>query len=152
VKHGPVEFITAEDSADELHRRAANIVRETRQALSAFDGVHVASFADEHAIMAALNGAGQLIKTGFYDEVVEIVAETKPVLLVLDTLADIFAGNEIIRAQVRAFVNISPSPTDWPSSYWRVTNRSRPLLILKSDPPIPLATIADPSRLPPRLA
>jgi RecA-family ATPase len=106
VKQGAVEFITAEDSIDELHRRGADIARESRQPLGAYDGVHVASFSDEDAIMAALTGSGQLVKTSFYDEVVEIVKEIRPVLLVLDTLADIFAGNEIIRAQVRAFINM----------------------------------------------
>lgn len=37
---------------------------------------------------------------------VEIVETAKPVLLVLDTLADIYGGNEVVRAQARAFVNM----------------------------------------------
>ena len=106
VKHGKVEFITAEDSAGELHRRLADVSRETGLPLESMGNLHVSSFADEDAIMAALTGGGQLVKTGFYDEVVQIVRETKPVLLVLDTLADIFGGNEIIRAQARAFINM----------------------------------------------
>jgi hypothetical protein len=106
VKKCPVEFITAEDSEGELHRRLADISRETRQPLENLGDLHVSSFADEDAIMAAANGDGQLVKTGFYDEVVEIVQESKPGLLVLDTLADIYGGNEIIRAQARAFVNM----------------------------------------------
>jgi hypothetical protein len=106
VKQGPVEFITAEDSEGELHRRLVDISRETKQPLENMDGLHVSSFADEDAIMAALNGEGQLVKTAFYDEVIEIVQEAKPVLLVLDTLADIYGGNEVVRAQARAFVNM----------------------------------------------
>jgi hypothetical protein len=106
VKKCPVEFITAEDSESELHRRLADISRETRQPLENLHDLHVSSFADEDAIMAAANGEGQLVKTGFYDEVVEIVQESKPGLLILDTLADIYGGNEIIRAQARAFVNM----------------------------------------------
>ncbi len=106
VKQGPVEFITAEDSEGELHRRLADIARETKQPLESMTSLHVSSFADEDAIMAALTGDGQLVKTAFYDEVVEIVKEAKPVLLVLDTLADIYGGNEVIRAQARAFVNM----------------------------------------------
>jgi len=106
VKAGPVEFITAEDSEGELHRRLADISRETRQPLENMNGLNVSSFADEDAIMAALTGDGHLVKTAFYDEVVAIVEETRPVLLVLDTLADIYGGNEIIRAQARAFINM----------------------------------------------
>lgn len=37
---------------------------------------------------------------------VTIVKEEKPALLVLDTLADIYGGNEVVRAQARAFVNM----------------------------------------------
>lgn len=54
VKQGPVEFITAEDSDDELHRRLADISRETKQPLESLTSLHVSSFADEDAIMAAL--------------------------------------------------------------------------------------------------
>jgi RecA-family ATPase len=106
VKQGPAMFITAEDSDGELHRRLTDISRETKQPLANMGHLNVSSFADEDAIMAALNGAGQLVKTAFYDEVVAIVQETKPVLLVLDTLADIYGGNEVVRAQARAFVNM----------------------------------------------
>jgi RecA-family ATPase len=106
VKQGPVEFITAEDSDGELHRRLADISRETKQPLENMKYLNVSSFADEDAIMAALNGDGQLVKTAFYDEVLEVVQDAKPVLLVLDTLADIYGGNEVVRAQARAFVNM----------------------------------------------
>jgi RecA-family ATPase len=106
VKQGAAEYITAEDSEGELHRRLAEIARETRQPLESMTGVNVSSFADEDAIMAALTGDGQLVKTAFYDEVVAVVNEVRPVLLVLDTLADIYGGNEVIRAQARAFVNM----------------------------------------------
>jgi RecA-family ATPase len=106
VKAGPVEFITAEDSEGELHRRLDDISRETKQPLENMGLLNVSSFADEDAIMAALNGEGKLVETDFYREVVAIVEETKPVLLVLDTLADIYGGNEIIRAQARAFINM----------------------------------------------
>jgi hypothetical protein len=106
VKQGPAMFITAEDSDGELHRRLVDIERETKRPLANMGHLNLSSFADEDAIMAALNGAGQLVKTTFYDEVVAIVQETKPVLLVLDTLADIYGGNEVVRAQARAFINM----------------------------------------------
>jgi hypothetical protein len=52
VKQGPVEFLTAEDSAGELHRRLADISRETKQPLENMRYLNVSSFADEDAIMA----------------------------------------------------------------------------------------------------
>jgi RecA-family ATPase len=105
VKQGCVEFISAEDDGDELHRRLNDIARETGQPLERMDGLIVSSFADEDAIMAALkHGEGQLSETEFYREVVTVVSETKPVLLVLDTLADVYGGNEVVRQQVRSFI------------------------------------------------
>jgi RecA-family ATPase len=106
VKAGPAEYITAEDSEGELHRRLDDIARGTKQPLETMGALNVSSFADEDAIMAALNGEGKLVETDFYREVEAVVKEAKPVLLVLDTLADIYGGNEIIRAQARAFVNM----------------------------------------------
>lgn len=58
VKQGPVKFITAEDSEGELHRRLDDISRETKQPLENMTHLDYASFADEDAIMAALNGEG----------------------------------------------------------------------------------------------
>ncbi len=104
VKRGVVEFITAEDSADELHRRVADISRENGIPIERMDGLNLYSFADADAIMAALQGDGQLVKTGFYDEVETVCKASKPVAVVLDTLADIYGGNEVIRQQVRSFI------------------------------------------------
>jgi RecA-family ATPase len=107
VKQGPVEFISAEDSADELHRRLADIAREAGRPLRDFDGLHITSLADEDAVMAVLQeGRGTLVETGLYRELDDILTESKPALLVLDTLADVFGGNEIVRQQVRAFINM----------------------------------------------
>jgi RecA-family ATPase len=106
VKQGRYVFITAEDSEDELHRRMDDISRESGLPLEDMSNFDTASFADEDTIMAALNGDGKLVETDFYREVVAVVEETRPTLLVLDTLADIFGGNEIIRGQARAFINM----------------------------------------------
>jgi RecA-family ATPase len=58
------------------------------------------------ALPADGRGNGALVATPLYQEIDGLLAENRPALLVLDTLADIYGGNEIVRAQVRQFINM----------------------------------------------
>jgi RecA-family ATPase len=105
IKQGGVEFLTAEDSGDELHRRLADICRATDIPLASLDELHMTSLVDADALLAV--EAGDLMaETPLYRKVSRILAETSPRLLVLDTLADTFGGNEVIRAQARRFIGM----------------------------------------------
>lgn len=106
VKHGNTIFMTAEDSRDEIHIRLAAISREHGIPLERMARLFPSSFADTDAVLASLNGDGVLNATGLYDELVEVCEAGKPSLVVLDTLADIYGGNEVIRQQVRSFVGM----------------------------------------------
>jgi RecA-family ATPase len=107
VRQGVAEFITAEDEHDELHRRLADIARATGK--GPFAGLHLTSLAESEALLAVPeDGRGNvpLVTTALYKELEQVLTESKPALLVLDTLADIYGGNEIVRAQVRQFVGM----------------------------------------------
>ncbi|MEH6950616.1 AAA family ATPase [Nitrobacter sp. NHB1] len=106
VKHGNAIFMTAEDSRDEIHIRLAAISREHGISLERMASLYPSSFADTDAVLASLNGEGVLNATGLYDELVDVCEAGKPSLVVLDTLADIYGGNEVIRQQVRSFVGM----------------------------------------------
>src|SRR5262249_38089165 len=104
-----VEFITAEDEQDEVHRRLVDIAKSAGRSLRDFNGLHISSLADRDAVLAALEGSGgarKLVETDLYRGIDCLLARAKPALLVLDTLADIYGGDEIVRQQVRAFVNM----------------------------------------------
>jgi RecA-family ATPase len=107
VKQGRVEFITAEDSLDEMHRRLADVGR-SGVPLGALAGLHLTSLADADAMlaMAADSRGGALAVTALYGELESVIADSRPALVVLDTLADVFGGNEIIRAQARQFIGM----------------------------------------------
>jgi RecA-family ATPase len=105
VKHGRVLFMTAEDSQKELHIRLADIERECAIPLAEMGALALVSYSDDNMILAALT-QGKLGQTALYDEIDEVVAETRPALLILDTAADVFDGDEIKRAQVRQFVGM----------------------------------------------
>jgi hypothetical protein len=108
VKQGRVEFITAEDSVDEMHRRLADIGRASGVPLGALAGLHLTSLADKDAMLAvaADSRGGALAVTALYGEMESVIADMRPALVVLDTLADVFGGNEIIRAQARQFIGM----------------------------------------------
>lgn len=102
---GGALFLTAEDDLDEVHRRLADIANAEHVPLSAFDRLAVSSLAGLDALMAAPGPGGRvLVPTGVYAAVRAYVEAQRPALIVLDTLADLFGGDEVNRAQVRQFV------------------------------------------------
>lgn len=105
---GSVVFLTAEDDEDELHRRLAAIVAQQQVGFSDLDRLIFRSLAGEDALLAVADGgrSGVIVPSDLHDEVDKVLSEEKPALLVLDTLADLFPGNENDRAQVTQFVGI----------------------------------------------
>ncbi|MFB0874249.1 AAA family ATPase [Sphingobium sp. sgz301303] len=102
---GGALFLTAEDDLDEVHRRLADIANAEHVPLSAFDRLAISSLAGLDALMAAPGPGGRvLVPTGVYAAVRAHVEAHRPTLIVLDTLADLFGGDEVNRAQVRQFV------------------------------------------------
>lgn len=106
VDQGRVVYITAEDDADELHRRLVAVCRSADLRIADLDGLTLRSLAGEDALLANLHHNGALTETPFFHELDDYLASVQPSLLVLDTLADLFPGNENDRAQARHFVGL----------------------------------------------
>lgn len=108
VQQGPVEFITAEDSQDEMHRRLVSIAHTGGYPLAALSGLHLTSLAEADALLAVPQDSrgGALAATALYNELENIIDESRPAVVFLDTLADVYGGNEIVRAQVRQFIGM----------------------------------------------
>lgn len=105
VQQGSALFFTAEDEFDEVHRRLVDIAAAERVALESLCGLAVSSLADRDALLAAPVGrGGGLAPTVLYTVLSDRIAVTRPALVVIDTLADTFGGNEIDRSQARWFV------------------------------------------------
>ncbi|QDB99737.1 hypothetical protein FGU64_04560 [Mesorhizobium sp. 8] len=105
VKAGRALYVTAEDDASELHRRLTDIASEQGVGLAELAGkLAVVSLAADDPTLAQASGDGPLKFTKLWHALAATIAELKPRLVVLDTLADVFAGNENIRAQARAFI------------------------------------------------
>lgn len=102
---GPVVYISAEDDDDELHRRLDDVTRA--EGLPYPAKLVMRSLAGKDALLASIPATnGPLKPSDLFAEVEYCLGVNQPVLLVLDTLADLFPGNENDRAQARQFIGM----------------------------------------------
>lgn len=96
--------LLCEDGPDELHRRQIDIERALDVVHSGPSAFHFASgqFAMNELLIFGANGQGRL--TPRYVQLVQSVREFRADVLIVDTIADTFGGNEIDRRQVNAFL------------------------------------------------
>lgn len=106
VHGGRALYISCEDDIDEMHRRVSSIVRaDGTGAQDRLDDLDVVSLAGEEAVFAYPERIGaNLTVTPLFRETESLIAETTPSLVILDTLADVFGGDENHRAQARQFI------------------------------------------------
>lgn len=95
-----------EDDVDELHRRQEAINHEYKIEFAALGDLRWASrVADENVFMTfGFDGLGQ--STALYEALRAAVVEFEVGLVIIDGLADVFAGNENDRGQARQFVSL----------------------------------------------
>lgn len=105
AKQGTAVFLSAEDDRDELHRRLADIARAGGLEVADMPNLKMSSLAGEDALLAVLRG-GLLVATQLYADIDAYLATVGPTLVVLDTSADLYGGNENDRANVRQFVGM----------------------------------------------
>ena len=107
---GPALVVCCEDDADELHRRLDRIVEHYSSTCSATYGelkdMYLLSLAGQNAVLAAPNCNGLVQATKLFGRIHEAACDIRPRLIVLDNSADVFAGNENDRAEVRQFVTL----------------------------------------------
>jgi RecA-family ATPase len=105
-EHGPALFLTAEDDEGELHRRLWDIASAEGAGWGDLGDLRPVSLAGKDALLATLESGGVLKPTRLCEEIDAAMGEHAPRLVILDTLADLFPGNENDRAQVRQFIGL----------------------------------------------
>jgi RecA-family ATPase len=107
-KPGPALFVDAEDDEHELHRRLAQILEHYDATFAELwsGGLRLVSLVGRDPVLGALNRKGRIEPTKLYEELLEHVGDTKPVMIAIASSADVFAGNEIARDQVRQFIHL----------------------------------------------
>ncbi|QLP96443.1 MAG: AAA family ATPase [Rhodoblastus sp.] len=100
--HGRALYLSAEDELDEVHRRLDGMISD---ALTELDDLTIVPLAGRDAVMA-VGGKDALKPTPMFEAFRNKVEAEAPTVVILDNLADIFAGNEIERAHARQFVSM----------------------------------------------
>jgi RecA-family ATPase len=101
---GRTMYIGAEDDADEFHRRLADIVEVHQRQLSDLTDFRLLPLADRDALLSVPERDGTMKPTALWTQIAEESRAFSPKLIVLDTSADLFGGDEVKRAQVRQFI------------------------------------------------
>jgi len=103
---GPFMGLYCEDDRDELHRRFASIAAHYNTTLAALPELHALSFAGRDAILAVPDRSGVIQPTDLFTWLMGEAKRIKPKILTIDNAADVYAGNENDRAQVRQFIGL----------------------------------------------
>lgn len=110
LEPGPVIYFTAEDERDEVHRRLADVLADLGATFEQAKGLNILSLAGCDALLGELSVDGKILPTNLFTEIEAHVALIRPTLVVVDTLADVFPGEENNRSQARQFVNMLRGP------------------------------------------
>lgn len=103
---GRALYIGAEDEADEFHRRLHDIAQAHDKDISALSDFRLVPLADRDALLSVPDKTGNMKPTQLWGQIIEYACDFRPTLVVLDTAADLYGGDEIKRGQVRQFVGM----------------------------------------------
>lgn len=101
---GAVLAFFAEDDKSELHRRQDAICRALGVDLKDLVELDLAPRSGEDNVLAFYDREGRPSVTRLAEQLARRIALTRPVLVILDNLAELFGGDENVRVQARAFI------------------------------------------------
>lgn len=105
TKKGVVLAALCEDEENELWRRHNDIKNVMGYVVgNPFDDVLLWPRVGEENVLVRWDKDATPILSDFYRDLVDEIRESKPSLVIIDTLADVYGGNEIDRVQVNYFV------------------------------------------------
>ena len=105
LKKGSVIFFTAEEDRDELHRRLEAIITHHGIRFTDLQDLHLYCCPGEDGTLGRASRPGAILtETPLFQRLHLSAATIKPALIVIETAADVFGGNEIDRSHVRQFI------------------------------------------------
>lgn len=107
VKSGRSIYFTAEDDEAELHRRIEKICQSNDVSISDLSNMVIASMVGLDALFVTHDTTHSVLRpTPLLEHIAAKIQSEQPALVVFDTLADIFAGDENQRSLSRQFISM----------------------------------------------
>ena len=106
VEHCRALGVFCEDDDDELHRRQAAINRALGVSFAELGDMCWISRAGSENLLMTFGTDERGLPTPFFDQIVNAAREFGARIVVVDTAADTFGGNENIRSHVRQFISL----------------------------------------------
>jgi RecA-family ATPase len=104
IRGGRAFGFMCEDDANELHRRQEGINRSCGVTMGNLENLRISARLGFDNLLMTFDQENRGKPTGLFGQMCEYLDKFRPRLVVLDTLADIFGGNEVNRSQARQFV------------------------------------------------
>ena len=106
-EQGGVVYLSAEDDINEVHRRLVDILAFGEVRFADLADFHLVPLAGRDAVLAMPAPRSEIVTpTRLWGALAEKIRAVRPRLVVVDNLADTFAGNENSRPQARQFVGL----------------------------------------------
>jgi RecA-family ATPase len=107
VRPGPVMYLSCEEEQDELWRRLEAILKHCDARFKDITGqLHLLAYANDDCLLAVPERRGIITPTELYDRLLADAMRIRPVAIIIDTLTDVYAGDEIDRSQTTQFVKL----------------------------------------------
>jgi RecA-family ATPase len=105
-ERGPVFFFSGEEPEQEMRRRLARVARKRGFDSTELERLHF-HFADpDRCLLGEARHNGPIAATPLFDSLAATVVDIRPALLVVDSIAAVFGGNQNDRTHVRSFVGL----------------------------------------------
>ncbi len=96
--------VFCEDDADELHRRQAAILKYYNREFADLQDMEYTSRVGDNNILMNFKTNGAAENTSFFADIEKAAKNFGAELIIIDTAADTFGGNENVRPQVRQYI------------------------------------------------
>lgn len=101
---GPVIFFSAEEPDHEMRRRLERVARKRGLEPDEIAGLHFHFASPENCLLAVSRADGTMGPTPLFESLAIAAAAIRPVLIIVDSIAATFGGNQNDRVHARTFV------------------------------------------------
>ncbi|QWG16127.1 AAA family ATPase [Bradyrhizobium sediminis] len=103
---GPVIFVSAEEPEHEMRRRLERVARKRGIEPDTIERLHFHFASPENCLLAVARADGTMAPTPLFESLAIAAATIRPVLIIVDSIAATFGGNQNDRTHARTFVSL----------------------------------------------